>query len=38
MSNEPNNRLSGIKQDIQDTKTEFTKSLAALCGSMDEKF
>ena len=38
MSNEPNTRLSGTKQDIQDTRTEFTLSLAALRGSMDEKF
>ena len=30
--------IEGIKQDIQDTRTEFTQSLAALCGSMDEKF
>ena len=36
MTNEPNTRLSGMKQDIQDTKTEFT--LAALRGSMGEKF
>ena len=27
-----------MKQDIQDIKTEFTQSLAALRGSMDEKF
>ena len=38
MSNEPNTRLKGMKQDIQDTRTWFTQSLAALCGSMDEKF
>ena len=38
MSNEPNTRLSGMKQDIQDTRTEFTQSLAALHGSMDEQF
>ena len=30
--------IEGIKQDIQDTRTEFTQSLAALCGSMDKKF
>ena len=38
MSNETNTRLSGMKQDIQDTKTEFTQFLVALCGSMDKKF
>ena len=38
MSNEPNTRSSGMKQDIEDTRTEFTQSLAALRGSMDEKF
>ena len=38
MSDEPNTRLSGMKQDIQDIKTKFTQSLAALCGSMDQKF
>ena len=38
MSNEPNNRLIGMKQDIQDKRTEFTQSLAAIRGSMDEKF
>ena len=38
MSNEPNTRLSGMKQDIQDTRTEFTQFLAALHGSMDKKF
>ena len=29
MSNEPNTRLSGMKQDFQDTTSEFTQSLAA---------
>ena len=38
MSNEPNNRLIGMKQDLQDKRTEFTQSLAAIRGSMDEKF
>ena len=38
MSNEPNTRSSGMKQDIQDTRTEFTQSLAALRGLMNEKF
>ena len=38
MSSEPNNRLSVMKQDIQDIRTEFTQSLAALCGSMDQRF
>ena len=38
MSNKPNSTLSGMKQGIQDTKTNFTQSLAALCGSMDQKF
>ena len=28
MLNEPNIRLSGMKQDIQDTTSEFTQSLA----------
>ena len=28
MLNEPNTRLSGMKQDIQDTTGEFTQSLA----------
>ena len=32
MSSESNTRLSGMKQDIQDTRTEFTQSLAALMG------
>ena len=27
-----------MKQDIQDKRTEFTQSLAAIRGSMDEKF
>ena len=30
--------MSGTKQDIQDTKTEFTQSLATLYGSTDQKF
>ena len=38
MSNESNTRLGGMKQDIQDTRIEFTQSLAALRGSMDQKF
>ena len=38
MSNEPNTRFSGMKQDIQDTGTGFTQSLATLRGSMDQKF
>ena len=38
MSNEPNTRLSGIKQDIWSKRTEFTQSLTAVHGSMDEKF
>ena len=38
MSNEPNTRLSGIKQGIWAKRTEFTQSLTALRGSMDEKF
>ena len=38
MSNESNTILNGMKQDIQDTRTEFTQSLASLRGSMDEKF
>ena len=38
MSNEPNNRLIGMKQDLQDKRTEFTQSLAAIRGSMNEKF
>ena len=38
MSNEPNTRLSGMNQDIQDTRTEFTQILTALRGSMDGKF
>ena len=38
ISNRPNSTLSGMKQGIQDTKTDFTQSLAALCGSMDPKF
>ena len=38
MSNGPNTRLKGMKQDIQDTRTEFTQSLAALHGSVDKKF
>ena len=38
MSSEPNTRLSGLKQDIKDTRTEFTLSLTALHGSMDQKF
>ena len=29
MSNEPNTMLSGMKQDIQDTTSEFAQSLAA---------
>ena len=32
MPNEPNNRLSGMKQDIQNTRTGFTQSLAASRG------
>ena len=38
MSSEPNARLNGMKQDIQDTRTEFTRSLAALHGSIYQKF
>ena len=38
MSNKSNTRLGGMKQDIQDTRIEFTQSLAALRGSMDQKF
>ena len=38
MSHEPNTRSSGMKQDIQDTRTEFTQSLAALRGLMNKKF
>ena len=38
MSTESNTRNSGIRQDILDTTTEFTQSLAALCGWMDQKF
>ena len=38
MSNKSNTRLGGMKQDIQDTRIEFTQSLAALRGSMDKKF
>ena len=38
MSSELNTKLSGMQQDIQDTRTEFTQSLAALRGSMDHKF
>ena len=37
MSNEPNNRLSGMKQDIQNTRTGFTQSLAASRGWIDQK-
>ena len=37
MSNEPNTRLTGMKQDIQDTRTKFTQSLPALLGWTDEK-
>ena len=38
MSNEPNTRLSGMKQDIQNTRTGFTQSLAPSHGSIDQKF
>ena len=38
MSNEPNIRLSAMKQDIQHTKIEFTQFSIALGGSMEKKF
>ena len=38
MSNELNTQLSGMKQDIHDTRTEFTQSLAALCGQWMRNF
>ena len=38
MSNEPNTRLSGMKQDIQNTRTGFTQSLAPSRDSIDQKF
>ena len=38
MSSEANTRLTGVKQDILDTRTKFTQSLAALHGSMDQNF
>ena len=37
MSSEPNTKFSGMQQDIQDTRTEFTQSSAALRGLMDHK-